>query len=332
MKNRYLLVDAMNAYFRALHVSNHTTDMEERVAYALHVTLQIISSAWRDNKATHVVMCLEGRSWRKDFYKPYKADRDVKRQAATVKEQEESKAFLAGYADLIDFLTNKTNITMLQHPKLEADDLIAGWIQIHTEDEHIIVSSDSDYHQLLAENVSQYDGVKQELHTITGIYDKKGKMVIDKKTKLPKAIPDPKFILFEKCMRGDPTDNIFSAYPGVRVKGTKNKVGLIEAFADRDNKGYNWNNIMLQKWAHHDGTEHRVLDNYNRNVILVDLSKQPLEIRAIIDSTIKEQAVPKNNPMVGAQLLKFCGKHNLVKISEQVTTYSNILTEAYRKE
>ena len=25
-------------------------------------------------------------------------------------------------------------------------------------------------------------------------------------------------------MRGDPSDNIFSAYPGVRTKGTKNKI------------------------------------------------------------------------------------------------------------
>ena len=39
-------------------------------------------------------------------------------------------------------------------------------------------------------------------------------------------------------MRGDPSDNIFSAYPGVRTKGTKNKIGLTEAFEDRNSKGY----------------------------------------------------------------------------------------------
>ena len=33
-------------------------------------------------------------------------------------------------------------------------------------------------------------------------------------------------------MRGDSTDNVFSAYPGVRTKGTRNKVGLQEAFED----------------------------------------------------------------------------------------------------
>ena len=47
----------------------------------------------------------------------------------------------------------------------------------------------------------------------------------------------------------DTSDNVFSAYPGVRKKGTRNKVGLLEAFADKDTKGYNWNNMMLQRWV-----------------------------------------------------------------------------------
>ena len=70
-------------------------------------------------------------------------------------------------------------------------------------------------------------------------------------------------------MRGDTADNVFSAYPGVRTKGTKTKVGLQEAFADRDSKGYSWNNMMLQRWGDHEGFEHRVIDDYQRNVIKV---------------------------------------------------------------
>ena len=84
-------------------------------------------------------------------------------------------------------------------------------------------------------------------------------------------------------MRGDTSDNVFSAYPGVRVKGTKNKVGLQEAFADKSNKGYAWNNLMLQRWVDHEGAEHRVLDDYARNVTLCDLTAQPQNIRKIIN-------------------------------------------------
>ena len=45
--------------------------------------------------------------------------------------------------------------------------------------------------------------------------------------------------------------------PGVRKKGTRNKVGLLEAFADKDTKGYNWNNMMLQRWVDLKVLEHR---------------------------------------------------------------------------
>lgn len=329
MTKKYLIIDGMNLYFRSAHVSTRGADLEERVSYSLHVTLQSIAASFRDQQADHVVFCLEGKSWRRDFYPPYKANRDVKRQAQTVKEEKENAAFYDGFKQLIKFLSENTNITMLQHPKLEGDDLIAGWIQTHPHDTHVIGSSDSDFYQLLAENVTQYNGVTRELHTINGIFDYKGKPVIDKKTKLPKTIPDPKFILFEKCMRGDPGDNVFSAYPGVRMKGSAKTVGLLEAYEDRDNKGYAWNNVMLSRWVDHDKVEHRVMDDFARNITLIDLTAQPVEVRAFIDETIKAESTAKNRQMVGAKFLKFCGHHNLVKLSEQAATYGAMLSAAY---
>jgi 5'-3' exonuclease len=326
----YLLIDLTNTYFRARHSAHRANTIEEKVAFAIHVTLASINKCWRDQRADHVIFCLEGRSWRKDFYKPYKANRAEARSAYTEVQQEEDRQFWEGLDHLKEFFTERTNCTVLRHPELEADDLIAGWIQSHPESQHVIVSSDTDFYQLLAENVKQYNGIADELHTLSGIFDKKGKLVIDKKTKEPKVIPDPKFILFEKCMRGDPTDNIFSAYPGVRTKGSKNKVGLIEAFADRDMKGFNWNNLMLQKWVDHNGVEHKVLDDYNRNCTLVDLSAQPADIRAKIAETIAVNSVAKQRPMIGTYFLKFCGKHDLQKLSDQAQTYSDIFGSEYQ--
>ena len=49
-----------------------------------------------------------------------------------------------------DFISEKTNCTVLRHEKLEADDLIAGWIQAHPNDNHVIVSTDGDFAQLIA--------------------------------------------------------------------------------------------------------------------------------------------------------------------------------------
>jgi len=326
---KYLLVDLMNTFFRARHAAHRGAEAEEKTAFAVHVTLSSINSSWRNQKADHVVICLEGRSWRKDFYKPYKANRAVARAAQTEKEAEEDAMFFAAFDELKTFFIDKSNCTVLQHQELEADDLIAGWVQAHPQDHHTIISSDSDFHQLLAENVNQYNGVADELHTINGIYDGKGKPVIDKKTKEPKKIPDPAWILFEKIIRGDPTDNVFSAYPGARVKSSKNKIGLTEAFADRISKGYAWNNLMLQRWVDHNEVEHKVLDDYHRNKTLIDLTAQPNDIKAKIVECITANSITKNKPMIGAQLLKFCGKYDLKRIGDQAERFVEFLQAPY---
>jgi 5'-3' exonuclease len=326
---RYLLVDTANTFFRARHGAHRQSDTWDRLGFALHVTLASVNKAWRDQRADHVVFCLEGRSWRKDYYEPYKKNRAVARAALTETEAEEDRLFWETFDTLKTFLGEKTNCTVLQHPELEADDLVAGWIQSHPQDHHTIVSSDTDFHQLLADNVNQYNGIADELHTIQGIFDKKGKTVIDKKTKTAKTIPDPSWILFEKCMRGDPTDNIFSAFPGVRKVGSKNKVGLTEAFADKDSKGFAWNNLMLQRWTDHNGQEHRVLDDYNRNRVLVDLAAQPNDIKIKIAETIAAGSVPLARPMVGAQFLKFCGRYDLVKMSDMSDSFVRFLEAPY---
>jgi 5'-3' exonuclease len=326
----YILVDTANTFFRARHVVRGDADI--KLGMALHITFNSVKKAWQDFEGKHVVFCLEGRSWRKDFYKPYKANRAETRAAMTVKEQEEDKLFWETFDAFKEFIETKTNCTVLQHPNLEADDLIAGWIQSHPNDDHVIISTDSDFHQLLAPNVKQYNGVSEETHTLEGIFDKKGKLVIDKKTNLPKTIPAPKWILFEKCIRGDSSDNVFSAYPGVRTKGTKNKVGLQEAFEDRNSKGWAWNNLMLQRWADHEGKEHRVLDDYERNVKLIDLTAQPEDIKIKIDETINSKiSDPKNISQVGIRLLKFCQLYDMKRMMDTIQTYAEPFQARYIK-
>jgi 5'-3' exonuclease len=326
---KYLIVDTANTFFRARHAAHRQSDTWDRLGFAIHVTLGSVNKAFREQKADHVIFCLEGRSWRKDFYEPYKKNRAVARASLTEKEAEEDKLFWESFDELKTFLYEKTNCTVLQHAELEADDLIAGWIQSHPKDEHVIVSSDTDFYQLLSTNVKQYNGISDELHTIEGIFDKKGAPVKDKKTKENKTIPDPNWILFEKCMRGDPTDNIFSAFPGVRTSGSKNKVGLKEAFGDRDAKGFAWNNLMLQRWSDHNGVEHRVLDDYLRNVVLVDLKAQPEDIKVKIAETIGTNSVPKEVAQIGTKFLKFCGKYDLKRISDQANSYVEFLSAKY---
>jgi len=320
----YIIVDTANTFFRARHVIKGDADI--KLGMAFHITLNSIKKAWQDFGGSHVVFCLEGRSWRKDYYEPYKRNRADARASKTVKEQEEETLFWESFDMFKTFIEEKTNCTVLQHKELEADDLIAGWIQSHPADKHVIISTDTDFVQLISPTVSQYNGVLEHHITHEGVFDKKGKRVIDNKTKEPKAIPDPQWLLFEKCIRGDSSDNVFSAYPKVR----KNK--LEEAFKDKDNKGFAWNNLMLQRWVDHNGEEHRVLEDYDRNRQLIDLTQQPADIKEKIFGTIKENIdKEKNVSQVGIRLLKFCQLYDLKKISDQAQSYAEPLNARYHK-
>ena len=326
----YVLIDTANMFFRARHGAFKASDTWTKLGFALHVTMMAANKVATRFKADHVVFALEGRSWRKDYYEPYKKNRAVARAALTEQEQEEDALFWETYDNLTKYLSEKTNCSVIRHENAEADDIIARWIALHPQDHHTIVSSDTDFVQLIAENVDQYNGITDELITLKGIYDAKGREVVDKKTKQPKTIPDPKWLLFEKCMRGDSSDNVFSAFPGVRTKGTKNKVGLQEAYADKDKKGYNWNNLMLQRWNDHNGVEHRVLDDYERNCHLIDLTAQPQEIKDKVDHAIREQLSHKDIGQVGVRFMQFCGKYELNKCSEFSDQFGRWLNETYK--
>jgi 5'-3' exonuclease len=327
---RYVLIDTANMFFRARHGAFRASDTWEKIGFALHVTLMSANKVATRFKADHVVFALEGRSWRKDFYEPYKKNRAVARAALTEAEQDEDKMFWETYDALTKYLAERTNCSVIQCPTAEGDDIIARWIALHPQDEHIIISSDTDFVQLIAPNVTQYNGISDEHITLEGYFDAKGKQVIDKKKQQPKTIPDPKWLLFEKCMRGDSSDNVFSAFPGVRTKGTKNKVGLQEAFDDRERQGFNWNNMMLQRWTDHNGAEHRVLDDYNRNVSLIDLTAQPQEIKDTVDTCIREQRSDKDVGQVGVRFMQFCGKYDLIKCSESADSFGKWLNETYK--
>ena len=327
---RYLLIDTANMFFRARHGAHRASDSWTKLGFALHITLMAVNKVARRFEADHVMFALEGRSWRKDFYRPYKANRAVARGKMTEDEAEEDKLFWETYDHFTKYLAEKTNCSVIRHPTAEADDLIARWIALHPSDEHIVISSDTDFVQLVAPNVKQYNGITDQLITLEGIFDAKGNRVKDKKTKEDLVVPNPEWLLFEKCMRGDTSDNVFSAYPGVRTKGTKKQVGLTEAFEDRTKKGYSWNNLMLQRWTDHDGVEHKVLDDYERNRTLIDLPAQPADIKAAVDEAIQAQISHKDIGQVGVHFLRFCGKFELTKCSDSAEQFGRWLNETYK--
>ena len=84
-----MIVDTANTFFRARHVINGDADI--KLGMAFHITLNSVKKAWQDFNGSHVIFCLEGRSWRKDYYATYKAQRAATRAAHTEKEADEEK-------------------------------------------------------------------------------------------------------------------------------------------------------------------------------------------------------------------------------------------------
>lgn len=327
----YILLDSANLYHRSKHVASRKADLDSKIGLAFSIIMNSVRLCYHKFQAEHVVFFLEGNSWRKEFYPPFKAHRRVAQQAKSVREQEEDAIMFKAYDNLTTFLETKTNVTMMRHPEAEGDDMIALFIEQHPNDTHIIVSGDSDFQQLLAPNVKIYDGVQNRIITTDGVFndDKNMTRVLDKKTKKPLSAPDPEWVIFEKCVRGETGDNIFSAYPGARMKGTKNKVGVLDAYNDRNSGGYYWNNFMLQRWIDHNGIEHVVKTDYERNRTLIDLRLQPPDKRESFIATIKERSVPKQNKNVGIHFLRWCGEWDLKRLSDTPDDLVKILGKPY---
>ena len=121
---------------------------------------------------------------------------------------------------LIDFYTqlpylkkgiDQTGIPQIQYPEYETDDVIASYCKLLRSDNEVVcVTSDFDYLQLLDDNVSIYDGMKQLLTTKKNWEEENG------------ITPDQ--YIDVGALEGDSGDNIFGVY-GV---GEKTAMELIK--------------------------------------------------------------------------------------------------------
>lgn len=331
----YVLVDANNMFHRSKHVSSG--DITIKIGLALHVTLNAMKSMWKKFGGGHIVVCLEGSSWRKAVYPSYKAHRKVQADLRTSKEKEDDALLFEAFNEFCEFLKKQTNVTVLQSKGIEADDWIARWIQTHPEDQHVIISNDSDFIQLLSPNVTLYNAVEERTVTPEAVYDSRDRKLefsVTNSGKLKIGKPNDNFIppkdwwkhaLFTKCLRGDAGDGVMSAYPGVR------QTRINEAYEDMNSRGFLWNKVMLHTFTDHNGDEIKVLDAYKRNVQLIDLTQQPDEIKELMDMIILEETKKTPNSGVGIWFLRFCNKMSLINISKNPNDYSQMLSVPYRR-
>lgn len=348
---RFIVIDISNLVHRAKHAvgksralgsyHDHFGDegsqddpLSVRTGLILNVVFQGLLNAYTKFSADHCIAAFDLRSWRRDFYEDYKANR---RNKVRTPQDEAEHEMINNCIDMIhDFLKEYTNVTVLQAEGAEADDLIARWVQNHTEGEfqNIIVSADGDFKQLVSGNVDLYNPMSSTLYTMDGIFhqDTRKKKRTDPKATLydqewfvkmnkkdePETF-DPEWELFEKCIRGDSSDNIRSAWPRVR--------------SDKMRKAYygsvtEYNNFINSTWGK-DDNKHSVKELFDRNQTLIDLSKQPDDIKELLDETIVVALERDNARLIGAYFAKFCGQHNLPKLLQQADRFTSMLSKPY---
>jgi hypothetical protein len=298
--NHDLVVDSTNFLYRNFYARPNDS-ADDAAGLAQHVSLMALRKYFNELKPTRIVMAFDRSSWRKEYTKSdlcvskkiYKGDR---RQNQTEREKARYARFQEHVAEFELMMTKYTKVICLSANGLEADDLIAGWIDMHPDNKITILSADKDFVQLLDnENVSLLDPLTNKYRTLDG--------------------ESVDFHLFVKCIRAN-EDNIQSAFPGVR------KTRLKKAYTDP----FEMANLMEHTWTREDGITFTVGDLYQENRHLMDLHAQPKEIKRLIVRTILDA---EKNPgeFNMFQFLRFCGKFKLEKIAEQFEHFVPMLSK-----
>ena len=169
---KYVLVDISNLVQRAKHgiKRGNYDSYEDIVGLILHITLYSIKNSFEKFGSTHIVACFDGGNyWRKDLFKAYK----VKEKDMSPEAIEKHAAAYQVIPELHEFLYRGSNTTVLKTIGVEADDFIARWTQHHNDPglyHNVIVSRDSDFVQLIGDNVELYDPQENLLYNLDGVF------------------------------------------------------------------------------------------------------------------------------------------------------------------
>lgn len=213
--NRLLIVDGHNLLFQMFF--GMPTKIIGARGKAIQGVIGFIGAINRLAEAynpTHLLVMFDGEKEnpRKNILEDYKANRI---DYSTVPDDENPFTQLPYIYEALDYM----GIKFAETSDCETDDVIAAYaIKYGKENEVIISSFDSDYFQLINENVKvvRYRG--------------KCTLLCDKSYIMEKCGVEPELYLDWKCLVGDTSDNI----KGIRGVGPKTAAKLINTYGNID--------------------------------------------------------------------------------------------------
>lgn len=221
--SRVLLVDAMNLFIRNYAAVPAMDDDGHHIG-GMTGFLKSLGLAIRTFKPTRTIIVFDGKGGsqrRRKIYPEYKQNRKppVRLNRAydlTTDEQEKEnmKWQLVSLVEMLECLP----VTIVAMDNVEADDIIAYFTQLVTEDggHSTIYSTDKDFFQLASNSVKVYNPIKKKTFTQEVILEDFG--------------IHPKHFHFFRALDGDKSDNI----DGVKGVGQKSLKKYIPEIADPD--------------------------------------------------------------------------------------------------
>lgn len=322
LPKKSLVVDVSNILFRVSAVQKNSpyardSSTDDLVGLCMHISLYSIFKWYNKFKPDFVVFAFEGaNNWRKTYTTDEKSRVGYKSGRIIDPEMKHFYQLIDAFRHTI---TAHTSICCLCVDKMEADDSIAAYCQLYATPDHeiTIISCDRDFTQLLS------------LPNVKLVNPDNGK---ERNTPDDKEYePNLEYWLFKKCVRGDAGDSVPSAFP--RVRETRIK----KAFEDQ----YERLNFMNDTWTQEvfekdeNGVEvkkevtHRVGDLFEHNIILMDLTKQPAELRKTLEEEVKRQ-VNITGTYSHFHFLRFLGEYKLQKVSEEAMRFVEMFANNQR--
>lgn len=306
---RNIILDVSNLFYGAFYAMSKEQD-DILYAMANKSFMDTINKKFRDNECDEVILAFDGKkNWRKTYtasphaltYKRYKGQR---RQKMTDAEIAKLERFDAHVVEFREMLKEYTGLLVLHHDRLEADDLIAGYIQMHPNESHLVVSQDRDYLQLL-----QFPNV--------GILDPR----TNKRLNLLEYDNDAKYFMFRKCLRGDTGDNVISAYP--RIRETKIKEAYTDSYV-RTNVMQNEFDVVIPEGDTSRTVRLKTSDIFEENEMLMDLTKQPDVIWEMMERSISNAKANRSEYNV-IKFLRYCTRMDFQHLLQSASNYHKLL-------
>ena len=225
-KKHIYLVDGSTYIFRAYHALPPLTRKSDgfpvgAISGFCNMLDKLIKEEREKNNLTHLLVIFDasGKTFRNDIYPKYKANRSSPPED------------LIPQFPVIRKATDAFNVTHVEMLGYEADDLIASYAKAAVDEQMkvTIVSSDKDLMQLVKEDVSMLDTMKNRL--------------IKKNEVIEKFGVEPDRVIDVQSLAGDSVDNI----PGVPGIGIKTASLLINEYDNLDNLLEKASNIKQNK-------------------------------------------------------------------------------------